>query len=290
MRFKPLNCVARKAGWDTHGLPVELQVQKELGISDKRDILKLKSTERESIAYFNEKCLETVMRYKDEWEKSTDRLAFWLDLKNAYMTCSNEYIESLWHVISQAWEKNLLVQDYKIVPFCPSCVTPLSSHEVAQGYAKVKEESVYVLCALKGEPNTFLLVWTTTPWTLVGNVALAVGEEIEYVKVQKDEVFILAKSVYIVFQRQKLLLKCWARICLVWSMNPCMIFHPNREKGWYIVGGDFVNTQDGSGIVHMAWYGDDDYEMIKSMISRGHSISIPRKGYCGCWALEGSVV
>ncbi|MBI5405267.1 MAG: class I tRNA ligase family protein, partial [Candidatus Kerfeldbacteria bacterium] len=182
-RFKTMQGyrVDRKAGWDTQGLPVELEVEKAIGVSGKQDI------ERYGIEKFNEQCRTSVWKYKELWEQMTDRVGFWLDLEKPYITYENSYIESLWWIFRQAWDAGLLVQDYKVVPYCPRCGTALSSHEVAQGYEVVKDRSVYVKFELVDEPGTFVLAWTTTPWTLPGNVALAVSEKLSYLKVKTDD-------------------------------------------------------------------------------------------------------
>jgi isoleucyl-tRNA synthetase len=260
--------VDRKAGWDTHGLPIELQVQKELGITSKKEIEKLKGTPAESIAYFNEKCREAVWRYKAEWERFTERIAFWIDLDHPYITYTNEYIESLWWIFREVWNKGLVYQDYKVVPYCPSCVTTLSSHEVAQGYDTVEEETVYV--KFRWKDDTFFLVWTTTPWTLVGNVALAIGPDINYVKVQqmvgeKYEYLILAKSRLSVLKGDYEIIEEYKGSQLLNESYESLygFFTKSSQKGWYLVPGDFVTTSDGTGIVHMAWYGEEDYGVIK---------------------------
>ena len=170
--------VDRKGGWDTHGLPVEIEVEKELNLKSKADI------EKYGIAEFNAKCKESVFRYKKEWDELTTRIGYWLDLDKAYITCSNEYIESVWWILSQYWKKGLIYTGHKIVPYCPRCETSLSSHEVAQGYEQVKDPSVTIKMKLEDEENTYFLVWTTTPWTLISNVAQSVGKEITYVKVE----------------------------------------------------------------------------------------------------------
>lgn len=188
-RYKTMrgNFVSRKAGWDTHGLPVEIQVEKELGLKSKKDI------EKYGIAEFNKKCKESVWRYKDEWERLTERIGFWLDLKNPYITYENSYIETLWWIFKEIWKKKLLYKGHKVVPWCTRCGTALSSHELALGYKEVSENSVYIKFKLeKGQKigsfttddKTYILSWTTTPWTLPGNVALAVGADIEYVKIE----------------------------------------------------------------------------------------------------------
>ncbi|MCU0660217.1 MAG: class I tRNA ligase family protein [Candidatus Pacebacteria bacterium] len=170
--------VRRKGGWDTHGLPVELQVEKKLGLKSKKEI------EAYGIAKFNQECKESVWEYRDIWEKFTTRIGYWVDQKDPYVTYDNGYIESLWSVLAHVEKKELLYKDYKVVPWCPRCGTALSSHELAQGYEDVKDLSVYVKFKVAGQENTYLLAWTTTPWTLPGNVALAVGKDVEYVVVQ----------------------------------------------------------------------------------------------------------
>jgi isoleucyl-tRNA synthetase len=184
-RFKTMRgfFVRRKAGWDTHGLPVEIEVEKELGLKNKQEI------EKFGIAEFNEKAKASVWKYQDEWEKLTDRIGFWLDLKNPYVTYKPEYVESLWWVFKQIADRNLLTQSFKIVPYCPRCQTPLSQAELGQPgvYKKVKDPSVYVKFELKTKNSKrktkeYLLVWTTTPWTLPSNVAVAVNPELTYTK------------------------------------------------------------------------------------------------------------
>src|SRR5438270_13152522 len=182
--------VERKAGWDTHGLPVELEVEKELKISGKQQI------EDYGIAAFNEKCKESVHRYVASWRAFSERMAFWQDYDNAYWTYHSDYIQSVWWAIKQMWDQGLVYKGFRVAPYCPRCATPLSSHELSQGYRDdTPDPSVYVRFQLKGQPRTSVLAWTTTPWTLPGNVALAVGEDIEYVKVkQKGEHLILAEA------------------------------------------------------------------------------------------------
>ncbi|HHW70748.1 MAG TPA: class I tRNA ligase family protein, partial [Clostridiales bacterium] len=160
--------VLRKAGWDTHGLPVELEVEKKLGISGKPQI------EEYGVEKFIKKCKESVFTYKKEWEEMSERVAYWVDMEDPYITYENDYIESVWWSLKIIWEKGLLYKGYKVVPYCPRCGTPLSSHEVAQGYEEVEESSIYVKIPVVGHDDTYFLVWTTTPWTLPSNVALAV--------------------------------------------------------------------------------------------------------------------
>ncbi|MCK4471954.1 MAG: class I tRNA ligase family protein, partial [Anaerolineae bacterium] len=185
--------VLRKGGWDTHGLPVELEIEKELNLNSKQAI------EDYGVAEFNAKCRESVFRYVREWEELTNRIGFWIDMDDPYITLKNEYIESVWWILKQLWDKDLIYQGYKVVPYCPRCGTPLSDHEVALGYEEVEDPSIFVKFPLRDEPGTYFLVWTTTPWTLPGNVALAVHPKIEYVTIELEregekERLILAKE------------------------------------------------------------------------------------------------
>ena len=169
--------VNRKAGWDTHGLPVEIEVEKMLKIEGKEGI------EKYGIGKFNQKCKESVFSYKTEWDDLTKRIGFWLDLDHPYITFQNEYIETVWWILKNFYDRNLIYKGFKILPYCPRCETPLSSHEVSQGYQEVKDPSIYIKFKMLQDPDTYFLVWTTTPWTLISNVALAVHPEVEYLKV-----------------------------------------------------------------------------------------------------------
>ena len=181
--------VHRKGGWDCHGLPVELEIEKELGFKSKDDI------ERFGVAEFNARCRESVLRYIDEWNRLTERIGFWIDTDQAYYTLDDDYIESVWWSLKQVWEAGLLYEGHKVVPYCPRCGTALSSHEVAQGYKDVVDPSVYVRFPLRDEPGVSLLAWTTMPWTLLPNAALAVDPEVTYVRARLgDEVLILAEA------------------------------------------------------------------------------------------------
>jgi isoleucyl-tRNA synthetase len=256
--------VKRIGGWDTHGLPVEIEVEKELGIKHKHEI------EEYGIAAFNEKCRASVLRYLTEWEKLTERMGYWVDLENAYVTFNNDYIQSVWWILKQLWNKNLLFQGYKVVPYCTRCGTPLSSHEVALGYDEVKDPSVYVRFPLRDKPGVYFLVWTTTPWTLPANVALAVGEQIEYVQVEGPaqdgdgtEHLILATSrleaVLKHPENYKVVRRFKGKELLSQHYNPLYTFLPVDTDYAYVVAGDFVSTEDGTGIVHIApAFGADD--------------------------------
>ena len=259
--------VLRKGGWDTHGLPVEIEVEKELGFTTKRDI------EEYGIARYNEKCRESVFRYIQEWEQLTERIAFWVDLENAYVTYKNEYIQSVWWILRQFWDTGLLYEGFKVVPYCARCGTPLSSHEVAQGYEEVADPSVFVRFAVRDRPGTFFLVWTTTPWTLPGNVALAVNRRESYVVVEGPaasgegaERLILARALmdkalidpaqYTVVETLR------GEDLLGWHYEPLYRFLPVEQDYAYVVHGDFVSMEDGSGIVHIApAFGADDMDV-----------------------------
>lgn len=263
--------VPRKAGWDTHGLPVELQVEKKLDISGKPEI------EEYGIQEFNQQCKESVWEFKDEWEKLTKRIAFWLDLENPYATYDNSYIESVWWIIKQVHEKELLYEGHKVVPHCPRCGTALSSHEVAQGYKDVTEPAVFVKFSVKNQDNTYILSWTTTPWTLPGNVGLAVGEEISYVKIQQEnEYYILAKERLEVIDGEYQIVQEMKGSDLVnIEYEPLFdALQDVEEKGWYVLAADFVTTDSGTGVVHTAvMYGEDDYNLgIKNGLPHTHTV------------------
>ncbi len=252
--------VRRKGGWDTHGLPVELQVEKQLGLKSKKEI------EKFGIAEFNKKCKESVWEYVDLWEKFTKRIAFWVDLKNPYITYKNEYIESLWNVLKKVNNQKLLYKDYKIVPWCPRCGTALSSHELAQGYETVKDLSVYAKFKIKAFPDAYFLAWTTTPWTLPGNVALAVGKDIVYVEIKiGGEMLVLAKDRLSVIEGEyEIVAEHKGSEMIGMEYEPLYKFFPentpNLDKAFKIYEADFVNTEDGTGIVHTAvMYGQDDF-------------------------------
>ncbi len=269
-RYKTMQgySVQRKAGWDTHGLPVELQVEKQLNISGKPDI------EKYGIAEFNQQCRESVWKFKDEWERLTKRTAYWVDMNNPYITYENYYIESLWWIISQVHEKGLLYKGHKVVPHCPRCGTALSTHEVAQGYKKVQENSVFLnFKVVSGNESVgagdILIAWTTTPWTLPGNVALAVGENIEYVRVEHGgKNYILAsKRLEDVFAGldYKVTGKLDGEDLVGLKYQPLFDIESIKnsgQKAYVVVSGNFVTTEDGSGIVHTAvMYGDEDYQL-----------------------------
>lgn len=249
--------VPRKAGWDTHGLPVEIEVEKMLGIKHKDEIVEY------GVARFNEECRKSVWKYKTEWEEMTRLMGYWVDLAHPYVTFENNYIESVWWALKQYFDKDMIYRGYKIQPYCPRCETPLSSHEVSLGYKDVKDPSIYIKLKVKGEENTFFLVWTTTPWTLISNVALAVHPDVDYVKAEhKGENLILAESrISVLGEEHTIVSKFKGKELVGKEYERMYSYHPVKEKGWYVVAADFVTTEDGSGIVHMApAYGEDDYQ------------------------------
>lgn len=262
--------VHRKAGWDTHGLPVEIEVEKQIGIKHKDEIVDF------GVEKFNQLCRESVWKYKTDWEKLTREMGYWVDLDHPYVTFHNEYIESIWWALKQYYDKDMIYRGYKIQPYCPRCETPLSSHEVALGYKEVKDPSVYVKMKLKDEPNTHFLVWTTTPWTLISNVALAVHPDIEYVKIEllhsegeetkpTGEFLILAEArLSVIKEKYRIVSTFKGKELLNKEYERLFTYHQVKEKGWYVVPADFVTTEDGSGIVHMApAYGEDDYQTCR---------------------------
>jgi len=263
--------VLRKGGWDTHGLPVEIEVEKELGIEHKHQI------EAYGIAEFNKRCRESVLRYLEDWEALTERMGFWVSLDDAYITFTNDYIESVWWILKQFWEKGLLFQDYKVVPYCARCGTPLSSHEISDAYEDVDDPSIYVRFALRDEPDTAFLVWTTTPWTLPGNVALAVGRDVDYALIETEAQYakgqterlilatallpqVMRKQAYTVLREMK------GAELLGKHYVPLFTYLPVTQDYAYVVdGSQFVSTEDGTGIVHLApAFGADDMEAAKA--------------------------
>jgi isoleucyl-tRNA synthetase len=256
--------VPRKAGWDCHGLPVEIEVEKQLGISSKQEI------EDFGIAEFNKRCRESVFEYVEEWNRLTERIGFWIDLDDPYVTLENSYIESVWWSLRKLWEKDRLYEGHKVVPYCYRCGTALSSHEVALGYKDVKDPSIYVrfpLAGENGEPtNESLLVWTTTPWTLPGNVAIAVAPDVEYVKAQcGEETLIVAEPLL-----EKVLGDGARAIASFpgtelagrWYWGPVFRRSDQGESRRFpVIAADFVTTDDGTGLVHIApAFGQEDFD------------------------------
>lgn len=252
--------VHRKAGWDTHGLPVEIEVEKQLGFKHKDEIVKY------GVAEFNRKCRESVWKYKTDWELMTELMGYWVDLGKPYVTFENDYVESVWWALKRFHDAGMIYKGYKIQPYCPRCETPLSSHEVSLGYDDVKDPSVYVKMKVKGEENTFFLVWTTTPWTLISNVALAVHPDVEYVKVEHNGRFlILAQARLSVLDGEHTVVGSFRGNALAGLEYERLFgYHPVDRRAFYVVEADFVTTEDGSGIVHMApAYGEDDYQTAR---------------------------
>ncbi|RJP62324.1 MAG: isoleucine--tRNA ligase [Ignavibacteriales bacterium] len=266
-RYKTLKGyqVHRKAGWDTHGLPVEIEVEKQLGIKNKNEVPAY------GVDKYNAACRASVFTYLDMWEKMTTRMGYWLRLDDAYITCTNEYIESVWWALKTLFDKGLIYKDYKVVPQDPKSETVLSSHELALGYREVQDPSVYVVMKLKQselskDGNTFFLVWTTTPWTLISNVAVAVGSDIDYVKIKlKDDYLILAKSrLSVVDFEYEIVAEYKGKDLAGQDYEPLFSYVTPNKKAHYVIEGDFVSTEDGSGIVHIApAFGADDYEVSK---------------------------
>lgn len=256
--------VPRKAGWDTHGLPVEIEVEKELGINGKEQI------EKYGVAPFIEKCKESVWKYKSMWEQFSNVIGFWADMDDPYVTYHNSYIESEWWALKQIWDKGLLYKGFKVVPYCPRCGTPLSSHEVAQGYKDVKERSAIVRFKKKDE-DVYFLAWTTTPWTLPSNVALCVNPDEEYSKVkQGDYTYILASAlVETVLKDDYTVLETYKGKELEGiEYEPLWGGLNVKGKAWYVVCDSYVTLTDGTGIVHIApAFGEDD-----SRIGRNYNL------------------
>ena len=273
-RFRTMtgNRVPRKAGWDCHGLPVELEVERELGITSKEEI------EDYGIAEFNDRCRESVFRYVEEWNRLTERIGFWIDLDDAYVTMTNEYIESVWWALRRIWDDGRLYEDYKVVPYCPRDGTALSSHEVALGYHDVEDPSVYVKLPIRDpapsdqipesplEPGDQLLVWTTTPWTLITNAAVAAGPEIEYVRARLGgEVFVVARErvEHALGEDAEVLAHFPGEALAGTSYEPPFDYITDYgPRGHTVLLADFVTTEEGTGLVHTAIaFGEDDFRL-----------------------------
>ena len=252
--------VLRKAGWDTHGLPVELEVEKSLGMDGKQDI------EKYGIEPFIKKCKESVWKYTDEWRKMSDRVGYWVDMDNPYVTYHDDYIESVWWALKEIHKKGLLYKGHKIVPYCPRCGTALSSHEVAQGYKDVKETSVVARFKVKGRENAYILAWTTTPWTLPSNVALCMNPDETYVEIESDGArYIMAEAlVPNFFENYTLIEKRTGKEYEGMEYEPLFSYSVGsfREKAFYVVCDTYVTLTDGTGVVHIApAFGEDDYKV-----------------------------
>ena len=251
--------VERKAGWDTHGLPVEIEVEKKIGIKHKSEVVDY------GVEKYNQACRESVFTYLDLWEKMTTQMGYWIDLNSAYITLKNEYIESVWWALKTLFDKGLIYKDYKIVPQDPKSETVLSSHELALGYRETKDPSVYVLFKVKNKDEHFL-VWTTTPWTLISNVALAVGPDVDYVKIKVDDKkLILAKErLSVIDGEYEILEEVKGNTLEGIEYEQLLTYTKVNKKAFYVVPGGFVSTEDGSGIVHIApAFGADDYDLSK---------------------------
>lgn len=259
--------VLRKAGWDTHGLPVELEVEKLLGLDGKEQI------EKYGIEPFIKKCRESVWKYKGMWEEFSDVVGFWADMEHPYITYENDYIESVWWALNEIWKKGLLYKGHKVVPYCPRCGTPLSSHEVAQGYKDVKERSAMVKFKAKDEDNTYFLAWTTTPWTLPSNLGLVVNPEVDYVKVSYEgQNLIMAEAlVEFVFANKEgehpVLERFKGKALEYREYEPLYPYAEGKikKKAFYIMCDGYVTTSDGTGIVHTApAFGEDDARVCRA--------------------------
>lgn len=290
--------VRRRAGWDTHGLPVELEVEKQLGFSGKKDI------EAYGVGAFNKKCRESVLAYINEWSRFTERIGYWVDQSKAYFTFDASYMESLWSIMKKVDSDGRLYKDYRIVPWCSRCGTALSSHELAQGYEDVKDLSVTVKFKIVGEENTYLLAWTTTPWTLPGNIALAVGEKVAYGMYEKEgEKVILAQAL-----AEKVLPEGWNKVREI-SANELVgkkyePLFPYAEqiaegeekekfsKAFQVYTADFVTTEDGTGIVHTAvMYGADDFALGQKLgLPKVHTVGADGKFVQGVGDFSGRFV
>ena len=286
-RFKNMQGyqVKRKAGWDTHGLPVEIEVEKQLKLSSKQDI------ETYGIAEFNQKCRESVFTYESQWRDMTRRMGYHLDLDHPYITLDNDYIETVWWILDQFNKENFLYEGHKILPYCPRCGTGLASHEVAQGYKEIKSETVVAKFKLKNE-DAYFLAWTTTPWTLASNVTLTVNANVEYVKAKSlddGNTYILAKELapLVIKGEYEVVDSCMGSDLEYVEYEQLMPFMHTKEKAFYVTVADYVTTADGTGIVHTApAFGQDDYEtgrrynlpVFQPVDSTGKYTTTPWKG------------
>ncbi|MBZ9578697.1 class I tRNA ligase family protein, partial [Patescibacteria group bacterium] len=263
-RFKTMQGfrVERKNGWDTHGLPVELEVEKELGFKTKKDI------EKYGIAKFNRACKKNVQKYIPLFKDFTEKVGYWVDMENSYITYENNYIETVWWIIKQIYRKGLLYKDYKVVPYCPRCGTSLSSHEVAQGYKRIREPAIYVKFKIQNSKfkNTYLLVWTTTPWTLPGNVAIAINPNFVYSKIKIDGQFLILakKRIEDLGLKGEVVKDFKGENLLGIEYQPLFDFIRLEKRAHYIISGDFVSIDEGTGLVHIApAFGEEDMEVSK---------------------------
>ena len=253
--------VIRKAGWDTHGLPVELEIEKKLGISGKEQI------EGYGVEKFVTECKESVFTYVNMWEKMTDQIGYWVDMEKPYVTYHNSYIESVWWALSQMWEKGLLYKGHKVMPYCPRCGTGLSSHEVSQGYKDVKDLTAIAKFKVEGEENKYILAWTTTPWTLPSNLALCVNKAYDYIEAKVgDEILIVAKELApkVLGEDYEVVKEFKGTELLGTKYERLLPFGEVEGKAFEVIHGDYVTLSDGTGIVHIApAYGEDDSIVAK---------------------------
>ena len=258
--------VIRKAGWDTHGLPVELEIEKKLGISGKEQI------EEYGVEKFVKECKESVFTYVSMWEKMTNQIGYWVDMENPYVTYHNPYIESVWWALKQMWDKGLLYEGHKVMPYCPRCGTALSSHEVAQGYKDVKDLTCVAKFKVEGEDNKYILAWTTTPWTLPSNLALCINKAYTYIEVKVgDEILILAKDLAdkVLGEDYEIVREFPGTELLGTKYEQLMPFGKVEGKAFEVIHGDYVTLSDGTGIVHIApAYGEDD-----SLVAKAYGIT-----------------
>lgn len=253
--------VKRKAGWDTHGLPVEIEVEKRLGLNDKTEI------ESYGIEAFNKQCRESVFEYEGLWRDMTERMAYLIDLDDPYITLNDDYIESVWHILDKMHKEGYIYEGHKILPYCPRCGTGLASHEVAQGYKEIKSNTLIAKFKLAGKDNEYFLAWTTTPWTLASNIALTVSPTETYVKAkQGEEIYYLSKTLApkVLGEDFEVLEEVLGTELEYMEYEQLMPFVKPDKKAFFVLVGDFVTTEDGTGIVHTApAFGEDDYNVCK---------------------------
>ncbi len=262
LRYKTMEgyqIVPNIAGWDTHGLPVEIEVEKELGIDSKEEI------QEYGLEEFNRMCKESVFRYEKEWREMSERIGFWIDYDNAYITMKDDYIESVWWSLKEIWKMGLLEEGHKVVPYCPRCGTPLSSHEQAQGWKQVRDPSIYVRFKLKDE-DAYLLAWTTTPWTLISNLLLTVGKDLDYalVEYEGERYYLAEKLVDQVFEDAEVIHTVKGEELLGREYEPIFPYVTSPTKSHYVTHADFVSLEEGTGIVHIApAFGEDDSQLCQ---------------------------
>lgn len=260
LRYKVMNgyYIERKAGWDTHGLPVEIEVEKLLGLKNKQEI------EEYGIKKFNEECRTSVFRYEEAWKDMTKRVGFWIDMEHPYVTLKNDYIESVWWSLKKAWEKGMLARGHRVTPYCPRCGTTLSSHEVAQGYRETTDPSIFIKFKVT-DRDEYFLAWTTTPWTLISNAALAVNPDEWYVKIEyRGETLILSETrANVLFKNEdyKILDSRKGEEIIGTKYEPLYTYAKPDGDCWYVIGADYVSMDEGTGIVHIApAFGEEDYD------------------------------